>query len=152
MKINIYILFSSILVLSCLGHKPDTGSPEFVGRPPQNAYTGLVRLEDGEIRHYGKDLYIRSRNKGLTWDTIAVTDGNLYGKKSPVNGEYIRVYAGEKDKVYSARSIGGIDGEWIKELIDTNGAIMIKPVVFIKNGKRAIAGFHTKYRNGCGTY
>ena len=152
MKINIYILFSSILVLSCLGHKPDTGSPEFVGRPPQNAYTGLVRLEDGEIRHYGKDLYIRSRNKGLTWDTIAVTDGNLYGKKSPVNGEYIRVYAGEKYKVYSARSIGGIDGEWIKELIDTNGAIMIKPVVFIKNGIRAIAGFHTKYRNGCGTY
>ena len=54
--------------------------------------------------------------------------------------------------MYSARSLGGIDGDWATQLVDTNGAIMIKPVVYIKNGTRAIAAFHTRLRDGCGAY
>ena len=76
----------------------------------------------------------------------------MYGKKNPINGEYIRVYSESNDEVYSVCSSGGIDGEWSKSLIDTNGAIMIKPVLYINNGNRAIAAFHTKHRNGCGVY
>ena len=109
-------------------------------------------LENGEIRHYGKNIYISSKDNGQSWDTVNVENGNLYGKRSPKTGEYIRLFSRGNDSVYSARSIGGIDGEWVQNLIDINGAIMLKPVVFIKNGNRAIVGFHTKYRNGCGTY
>jgi len=146
------IILNLILLFSCGGEKQVVHSPVFVGRPPQNAYTGLVRLNDEEIRHYGKDLYIKSMDKGITWDTVKVSNGNLYGKKSPITEEYIRLFSGDNFKVNSARSVGGIDGKWITELVDSNGAIMLKPVVYIKNGSRAIVGFHTRSRNGCGTY
>jgi hypothetical protein len=127
-------------------------SPRFVGRPPQNAYTGLVKISDNDIRHYGKDCYIQSNDKGLTWHTISVKNGNLYGKESPLSGEFLRIYSGLNDSVFAIRSNGKIDGTWEKKQIDSNGAIMIKPAIFIRNGSRAISAFHTRHRNGCGTY
>lgn len=129
-----------------------TNAPLFVGRPPQNAYTGLVLLENGEIRHYGDKVYIRSVDQGKTWDTVSVNNGNLYGKQSPVSKEFIRLFSGKNDSVFSIRSVGGIDGAWQQRLIDTNGGIMLKPAIFVKEGKRAIVGFHTRHRDGCGTY
>ena len=41
-----------------------TERPYIVGTPPQNAYTGLVLLDDGEIRHYGSNMYISSIDRG----------------------------------------------------------------------------------------
>lgn len=149
-----YWLFICVfgLLMSCSQKNDLTNPPEFVGRPPQNAYTGLVKLEDGEIRHYGKGLYISSKDNGFDWDTIRVENGNFYGKQNPKTGAFLRVYSGQNDSVFSIRSNGGIDGSWDKELIDTNGAIMIKPVIYVKNEERAIAAFHTRHRDGCGTY
>ncbi|WP_051554535.1 sialidase family protein [Maribacter antarcticus] len=153
MKNIFFIIISSICSLSsCVQQRAGIEPPLSIGTPPQNAYTGLVLLEDGEIRHYGKNMYISSKDNGQRWDTVTVANGNLYGKRSPKTGEYIRLFFKGIDSVYSARSSGGIDGKWEQNLIDTNGAIMLKPVVFIKNGDRAVVGFHTKYRNGCGTY
>ena len=151
-SLSCIIVITLFLNISCTRNHSEYNRPYVTGIPPQNAYTGLVLLEDGEIRHYGPEMYISSKDKGITWDTVSVSDGNFYGKKDPLSGEYLRVFAGKNDSVFSIRSKGGIDGEWIKTLIDTNGAIMIKPVVYIDNGKRAIAAFHTKYRNGCGVY
>lgn len=141
-----------VWVVSCINNSPQVCEPYLVGRPPQNAYTGLVKISDSDIRHYGQDSYMLSQDGGLSWQTVPVEDGNLYGKQSPVSGEFCRVFSGGNDEVYVVRSIGGINGEWVKEKIDTNGAIMIKPLVYIQDGKRAIAAFHTTNRNGCGTY
>ncbi len=148
------LLACSLIIwfVSCTNNSTQICEPYLVGRPPQNAYTGLVKISDKDIRHYGKDCYMLSNDRGLSWQTIPVEDGNLYGRQSPVTGEFCRVYSGGNDEVYVARSIGGIDGEWVKEKIDSNGAIMIKPLVFIQDGKRAVAAFHTRHRNGCGTY
>lgn len=146
-----FVVFTILLVIffSC---NSQTGEPYVLGVPPQNAYTGLVKVAENDIRHYGKDCYIKSTDKGLTWKTFIVVDGNFYGKQSPASKEYLRVYSGKNDTVWAIRSNGGIDGVWEKRQIDNNGAIMIKPVVYIRKGKRAIAAFHTHYRNGCGTY
>lgn len=125
--------------------------PQVIGTPPQNAYTGLIKLDKGEIRHYGPGMYLRSTDQGSNWDTVPVSNGNHYGKKGAY-GEYLRLYSGKNDSVFSLRSEGGIDGNWVKKLIDTNGAIMLKPAVFVNENRRALVAFHTRHRNGCGTY
>ncbi|MDB4727628.1 glycoside hydrolase [Saprospiraceae bacterium] len=153
MKNSTYLtIITFLLFASCIRNSTEPMRPSVIGTPPQNAYTGLVSLDNEEIRHYGPNMYISSMDNGIKWDTVFVPDGKLYGKKDPISGEFIRIYSGNKDSVYAIRSVGGIDGKWTKTLIDTNGAIMIKPMVYIRNGTRAIAGFHTKYRNGCGVY
>ncbi len=153
MKSTTYIVIVTILLyVSCTHSRINSNRPTVIGTPPQNAFTGLVLLDNGEIRHYGSNMYISSKDRGINWDSVSVLDGNMYGKKDPKSGEYIRIYSGINDTVYSLHSVGGINGKWTKTLIDTNGAIMIKPVVFIRNGSRAVAAFHTKHRNGCGIY
>lgn len=146
-----FVVFVCALFI-CSSCNAQSEEPYVVGIPPQNAYTGLVKVADNDIRHYGMNCYIKSTDRGLTWQKIPVTDGNLYGKQSPVSREYLRVYSGLNDTVWAIRSNGGIDGVWKKRQADNNGAIMIKPVVYIRKGKRALAAFHTHYRNGCGTY
>lgn len=147
-----HLLFFTVVFLISQNLSSQNNSPEFVGRPPQNAYTGLVLLENGEVRHYGNNLFIRSSNKGESWDSVFVSNGNHYGKQSPITKEFIRLYSGKNDSVFSLRSEGGIDGQWKRELVDTNGAIMLKPAIFVNKGRRAIIGFHTRHRNGCGSY
>ncbi len=139
--------------------------PVIVGIPPANAYVGLVRLDNGEIRHYNygleknlkKSYYIRSRDNGFTWDTVFVENQWIGADvKSPVSGEYIRLASGQKG-VICIRSEGGIDGKWTKmEVYTTNENegryIMLKPPVFIKNGKRILVGAHSTERFGCGVF
>jgi hypothetical protein len=150
-RVEIALLWVSTMLVSCVSDQ-ELYKPTFVGRPPQNAFTGLVRLDNGEIRHYGRNLYIRSLDQGLSWDTVFIENGNLYGKQSPDNKEFLRLFSGPAGEVFSARSIGGIDGQWSVDLVDSSNAIMLKPPVFIRNGKRAIVGFHTRKRDGCGSY
>ena len=129
--------------------------PQTTGRPPANAYNGLVMLKNGEIRHYDSkklDYYISSLDHGLSWDTIHLDNPLNYGKQSSISGEFIRIYSGKNGAVLSARSKGGIDGEWQVNEIDNNFAIMLKPAIFIRKGKRIIVAFHTSKRIGCGTY
>lgn len=134
----------------------DIREPTVVGRPPRNAFIGLVRLDSGEIRHYSYTVsdchYLSSRDHGLTWRKVT-SGGKRVGAdvKSPVSGEYIRLIPRE-DSVYCTRSKGGIDGKWTSRKVWPDHFIMLKPPVFIRNGKRMLVACHSKKRIGCGTF
>src|ERR1700761_7669337 len=103
-------------------------APLWVGRPPSDAVSGLVRLESGELRHYDYGFdptpeihhhpdflatsYVVSHDQGLTWETKPVPPGQLGADmRSPVSGEYMRLQT-KADGVYVIKTKGGIDGEW----------------------------------------
>ena len=81
--------------------------PFFAGRPPYNAFNGLVRLPDGELRHYGFEgdwfhpsayIYLSGTAAGLSWTRTTLTDPDLFtggnrqpAASSPWSGDYIRV-------------------------------------------------------------
>ena len=137
----------------------DVHAPLWVGRPPSDAVSGLVRLENGELRHYDYGIdptpelrfhtdflptsYVFSRDQGLTWETQKVPKGH-YGAdaRSPVSGEYLRLQD-NKDGVYLIKSKGGIDGEWtmrrLWEIKKPGSELNITPtIMFIRGGKRAV--------------
>ena len=139
--------------------------PTVVGSPPDNAFVGLVRLDNGEIRHYnygegnkgGKSFYIRSVDDGHSWDTVYV-ENHWVGAdvKSPVTGEYVRLATSENG-LTAIRSQGGIDGNWTQNEVYTAGEgegayIMLKPALFIRDGKRVLVSAHSTARIGCGVF
>ncbi len=158
-------LISFLLLTGCNNQLSKVYEPAIVGAPPYNAFIGLVRLETGEIRHYNygqgnkedKSFYLRSIDNGFTWDSVYVTNKWVGADaKSPVTGEYIRLDTGEKG-VISIRSQGGIDGKWVKTEVykteDNEGSyIMLKPPVFIREGKRILVGAHSTALFGCGVF
>ena len=159
------LVISSFMFTACKSQSGKVYEPTVVGSPPDNAFVGLVRLENGEIRHYNygegakgeKYFYIRSVDNGHNWDTVYV-DNQWVGAdvKSPVSGEYIRLATSENGLI-AVRSNGGIDGDWTKSEVYTSeeeeGAyIMLKPPVFIRDGKRVIVGAHSTARIGCGVF
>lgn len=140
-------------------------APVFVGRPPSDAYIGLSRLEDGEIRHYdygeqsqlvveevreemrSARKYIYSRDNGLTWFMKNVPEGFIGADiRSPVSGEYMRFLI-EGDMIFAVRSEGGVDGEWIKRLVGRDRYHMFAPPVFIREGKRVLVTCHKLHPN-----
>jgi hypothetical protein len=163
-------IFGIILIIlsiytGCSHRSGSVFEPVIVGSPPRNAYIGLTRLDNGEIRHYNyttrnrekRAFYIRSRDNGFTWDTVYVENEWIGADvKSPLSGEYIRL-ATAGNGVVCIRSEGGIDGKWTKELVhkteEWEGSyIMLKPPVFIMDGKRILVGAHSTKRFGCGVF
>ncbi|WP_051254030.1 sialidase family protein [Arenibacter latericius] len=155
-----------ILFLASCGSQLDKiQEPTVVGTPPYNAFIGLTRLDNGEIRHYnygegnkeGKSFYIRSQDNGFTWDTVQVENKWIGADvKSPLTGEYVRLETGENG-VLALRSNGGIDGDWTKTQVyeakeEEGSYIMLKPPVFIRQGKRILVGAHSTARFGCGVF
>ena len=153
------------MISGCTTMHNQIEGPVVVGSPPENAFTGLMMTDDGEIRHYTysernalkQAFYIRSRDLGMTWDTVLV-DNPWTGAdvKSPVSGEYLRL-ASSDSGVVCIRSQGGIDGQWGRNLVyraipDEGRYIMLKPPVFIRNGKRILVGAHSSARFGCGVF
>ena len=165
---KLYFLLLGLIILLHTGCSQQTLSiyePTVVGTPPRNAYIGLMRLDNGEIRHYtysdnnkeNRPFYIRSRDNGLTWDTVFV-DNEWTGAdvKSPVSGEYIRLLSTDSG-VVCTRSSGAIDGTWEPHLVyepgpDEGRYIMLKPPKFAKNGERILVGAHSTKRIGCGVF
>ncbi len=158
-------LISFLLLTGCDNPLSKVYEPAIVGSPPNNAFIGLVRLDNGEIRHYNygqgnkekTSYYLRSNDKGFTWDSVYVKNKWIGADvKSPVTGEYIRLDTGEKG-VLGVRSKGGIDGDWIRTEAynpkkDEGSYIMLKPPVFIKEGKRILVGAHSTALFGCGVF
>lgn len=154
-----------LLLTGCDSRLGKINEPTIVGSPPYNAFIGLMRLDNGEIRHYnygegnkkGKSYYLRSRDDGFTWDTVQVKDKWIGADvKSPITGEFIRLETGEQG-VIAVRSEGGIDGDWTKTQVyeaqeDEGTYIMLKPPVFIREGKRILVGAHSTSRFGCGVF
>lgn len=76
-------------------------APQVVGIPPTNAIHDLMRLPDGELRHYGftgdfrvgiRMVYLRSRDHGLSWsehDAPAGSPGATV--QSPWSGDWLTV-------------------------------------------------------------
>ena len=163
-------LFTGLLIISfvfaaCGSQPSKVYQPTVVGSPPNNAFVGLVRLDNGEIRHYNygegnkgeKSYYIRSVDDGHNWDTVYVENEWMGADvKSPITGEYIRL-ATSDNGLMAIRSEGGIDGDWTKSEVYTAGEgegayIMLKPALFIRNGKRVLVGAHSTARIGCGVF
>lgn len=142
-------------------------APVWVGRPPTDAGYGLVRLVNGEIRHYdyGDQVSILLRNQpdhlpknylvsldnGLTWDSKSVPPTHMGAdSRSPVTNEYVRLISKE-DGVYAIRSKGGMDGQWSMHRIwetPVRGPEigLTRPAVFIREGKRILVPFTTMRR------
>lgn len=153
------------MISGCAPTSKKVTEPVVVGSPPENAFTGLMMTDDGEIRHYTysernplkRAYYIRSRDMGMTWDTVLV-DTPWMGAdvKSPASGEYIRLATSDSG-VVCIRSQGGIDGQWESNLVyralpEEGRYIMLKPPVFVRNGKRMLVGAHSSARFGCGVF
>ena len=139
--------------------------PVFVGRPLSDAYIGLSRLEDGEIRYYdyGEQSqievdeireemrparkYIFSRDNGLNWYEKKVPEGFIGADiRSPVSGEYLRILVSH-DSIFAVRSVGGPDGSWTRRLIGRDTFHMFAPPVFIRGGERVLVTCHKLHPN-----
>ncbi len=145
---------------------PDTFimAPRVVGVPPSDAYIGLSLLETGEIRHYNYgeqaepgSFYLSSIDKGFTWKRVKTPkDIPFADTRSPLSGEYIRLIAAPGMGVYALRTVGGINGDRAMRKISDTLAIMLKPPVFIRNGKRVVVCGHYGKQQGlpkaCFTY
>jgi hypothetical protein len=145
----------------------EVNAPVWVGRPPTDAGFGLVRLVNGEIRHYdyGDQVsillnhqpdhlpknYIVSLDNGLTWDSKSAAPNHMAAdSRSPVTNEYVRLLSKE-DGVYAIRSKGGMDAQWTMHRIWETPVRspeigLTRPAVFIREGKRILVPFTTMRR------
>lgn len=154
-----------VILISCYGFSQNSldsvFSPIWVASPPSDAYIGLSKLESGEIRHYNYGeqslpgaFYISSKDKGLTWNKVS------YGKdrtnadvQNPITKEYIRLTNMGKQGVYCIiRSSDDAENLRINKVTD-RGSIMLKPPVFINQGKTIIIAAHGDVSpKGCYAY
>lgn len=135
-------------------------APVVVGIPPSDAYIGLSKMPDGELRHYNygenyqdaRPMYLSSKDNGLTWKSVSLPRELVYAdQRSPLSGEYIRIFC-TVDGVYAMRTEGGLKGGRTIVKIDDKAGIMNKPPVFIRGGKRIISGAHRTDRSGAFVY
>ena len=135
-------------------------APVVVGIPPSDAYIGLSKMPDGELRHYNygenyqdaRPMYLSSKDNGLTWKSVSLPRELVYAdQRSPLSGEYIRIFC-TADGVYAMRTEGGLKGGRTIVKIDDKAGIMNKPPVFIRGGKRIISGAHRTDRSGAFVY
>ena len=164
MKKKPFVMWAALWVCAGLFAQPasldEVYEPVVVGTPPSDAYIGLSLLPDGELRHYNYGehaeqtvpMYLSSRDHGLTWKTVSLPKELPYAdQRSPVSGEYVRVFCNNKG-VYAMRTEGGLDGGRTIVKIDDRPGIMNKPPVWIRNGKRVISGAHRTDRSGAYVY
>lgn len=135
-------------------------APVIVGTPPSDAFIGLSRMPDGELRHYNygshpasaQPLYLSSRDSGLTWRSVTLPYELPYAdQQSPLSGEYIRLFC-VGNNVYAMRTEGGLTGGRTIVRIDDRPGIMNKPPIFIRGGRRIISGAHRTDRSGAFVY
>ncbi len=138
----------------------DVYEPVIVGIPPSDAYIGLSKMPDGELRHYNygdhssslEPMYLSSRDNGFTWKAVSLPPELPFAdQRSPISGEYIRIFCNSWG-VYAMRTDGGLEGGRSIVKIDDKPGIMNKPPVFIRNGKRVISGAHRTDRSGAFIY
>lgn len=138
----------------------DIFAPHIVGIAPSDAYVGLCKMPDGELRHYNYGehsefpypCYFSSKDSGMTWTQVRLSPHLQYAdQQSPLSGEYIRLFCANGG-VYSVRTEGGLDGGRTVSRIDDRLGIMNRPPIFIRNGKRVISGAHRTDRSGAFVY
>lgn len=159
MKLSTYIFTLFIGITSAFAAAPtDTvvWAPRVVATPPSDAYIGLSLLETGEIRHYNYgeqaepgSFYLSSFDNGLTWKKINTPKEIPFADtRSLLSGEYIRLIAAPGMGTYALRTDGGINGSRALTKVSDTMAIMLKPPVFIRNGKRVVVAGHYGLQKG----
>lgn len=117
-----------------------------VGAPPVNAFNGLFRCPDGEIRHYGDDGFLFTRDNGLTWNQRRFGELDAAGKAAgggrplgmnPETGTCLRLVRG-KGGMFVHRSTDGPDGRYTVQKIDGRHLIMVRPPCFLRSRPRAL--------------
>ncbi len=125
-------------------------APVVVGVPPVNAFNGLFRCADGEIRHYGDDGFLFSRDHGLTWSSRRFAEADDSGKAAgggrplgmdPKTGTCLRL-VGRKDGMFVYRSSDGPDGSYTVEKVDDRQLIMVRPPCFLRSRQRVLFAAH----------
>jgi len=128
----------------------DIFAPVVVGTPPVNAFNGLFRCPDGEIRHYGDDGFLFSRDDGLTWKHRRFGEVGASGKAAgggrplgmnPKTGTCLRLVGG-KGGMFVHRSSDGPDGQYTVQKIDDRHLIMVRPPYFLQSGPRVLFAAH----------
>lgn len=125
-------------------------APVVVAAGPSDAYIGLSRMPDGELRHYNYgeqaepgSFYLSSRDNGLTWKRVNYNgEMPMADVQSPVSGEWIRLLNMGRYGVYCIRTDGGETGGRTVTKVSDIGSIMIKPPVFVRDGKRIVVAAH----------
>lgn len=128
----------------------DVYAPVVVGTPPVNAFNGLVHCPDGEIRHYGNDGFLFSKDHGLTWKWRPFGEVDASGKAAgggrplgmnPKTGTCLRM-VGQRDGVFIHCSTDGPDGKYTVQKIDPRRFIMVRPPYFLKSRDRVLFAGH----------
>lgn len=128
----------------------DIYTPVVVGTPPVNAFNGLFRCPDGEIRHYGNDGFVFSRDNGLTWTHRRFGEVDASGKAAgggrplgmnPKTGTCLRMVGG-KNGVFIHRSTDGPDGRYAVQKVEDRRLIMVRPPYFLQSRERVLFAAH----------
>jgi hypothetical protein len=123
-------------------------APIVVGTPPTNAFNGLARMPDGEIRHYVGSDYIASKDEGLTWselqnpESAPPTKGQGLGI-SPSTGTCLRMIGHAEEGTFVLRSTQGVVGHYERIPVDPRRFIMIRPPYFSPSRDLILFAGHT---------
>ena len=141
MKIN--YLLSGVLVFGSIGAQAqrhlvnhqvtdyrEIYEPVVLAVPPADAGSGLIKLQNGEIRHYAGDVYgqevtnvayIYSTDNGISWEEGHLRPGQIASDfQSPKTGEFYRLFSVRNDGLFFAKTEGGLDGKTIFDRINTS--------------------------------
>lgn len=127
----------------------DIFAPVVVGTPPVDAFNGLFRCPDGEIRHYGDGGFLFSRDNGLTWnerrfgevDASSKAGGGRPLGMNPKTGTCLRLVGG-KGGMFVHRSTDGPDGKYTVQKIDERSLGMVRPPYFLQSRPRVLFAAH----------
>jgi BNR repeat protein len=126
--------------------------PVVVGTPPVNAFNGLVRMPDGEIRHYGGGGYVASRDHGLSWTEHRFTDAErkrgdgVAMAHNPATGTWLRTVSGRNAGTSVFRWPNGLDGPRDTIQLDQRQFIMVRPPYFLASHNRILVAGHLSSR------
>ena len=128
----------------------DVFAPVVVGTPPVNAFNGLFCCPDGEIRHYGDDGFLFSRDNGLTWKHRRFGEVDAAGQAAgggrplgmnPKTGTCLRLVGGTGG-MFIHRSTDGPDGQYNVQKVDDRRLIMVRPPYFLRSRPRVLFAGH----------
>ncbi len=140
-------------------------APQVVAVPPSDASRSVCVTRDGEIRIYGVTgkkepddagqlVYIASRDCGLSWKTVPITDDRVLGVAgcNPATGRYIAAYPNEYRRgwvnpngtggtwaVLNDEGYDSVDNRWVK-ISDTVIHILKTPKYYPEIGRWLILG------------
>lgn len=144
------LLFVNLLFATVLPQDTTVMTPMVVGVPPSDAYIGLSQLDNGEIRHYNYgeqaepgSFYLSSQDKGFTWKKVNTPrDIPFADIQSPISGEYLRLISAPGMGTYAIRTNNGLNGDRQLIKVSDKMGIMLKPPLFIRDGKRVVVAGH----------